>query len=146
MKWILGLVTWLAVSNLAQPQADATAELVFYREKEFLGKSFLLSVNGQKVTNWSPGRYFRLQVPPGKLQVSTLNDNFFVGAPLGTPRWEITPQVLDLEAQPGQVYYIKGYQMVDIFTNELHLKQVDASKAQREMKGLKLDKDAKTSL
>jgi hypothetical protein len=138
MKWILGLVTWLAVSNLAQPQAEAPAELVFYREKEFLGNSFFLHINGHKMADWSPGRYFRVLVAPGKYHLSTV-------VPQAERDAQGSPQLLDLEVQAGQVYYLKAYQVVDIFTNELHLKLVDAGKAQREMKGLKLDKDAKTA-
>jgi hypothetical protein len=140
MKWLLSIVGWLVAGLPGEAPPEATAELVFYREREFLAGAFPLKINDVKVADWGPGRYFRVLVPPGKLQIST------VGNPFRERDAQGTPQLLGLEAQAGQVYYIKAYLVVDIFTKELHLKLVSPAKAQAEMRGLKLDKNAKTSL
>jgi hypothetical protein len=140
MKWLLVIAGWLVVGLPGEAPPEAPAELVFYREKEFLSGAFPLKINDVKVADWGPGRYFRVQVPPGRLRLSTVSD------PARERGAQGTPQLLELEAQAGKVYYIKAYLVVDIFTNELHLKLVSPAKAQAEMRGLKLDKNAKTSL
>ncbi len=141
MKWILTMACWLALGSHGGilMVGETKAQLVFFREKEFLGGSFPLKINGVLVTNWAPGRYFRVTIPPGKLHLSTLGTRV-AGAEIQGH------QVLDLEVQAGQTYYIKAFQIVDIYTSELHLKPVSEAKAKAEMRNLKPDNHAKTNL
>ncbi|GAB3914276.1 hypothetical protein GCM10028803_59430 [Larkinella knui] len=111
-----------------QPVQPEPAQLIIYREKEFisgLGRAYVFKINDQKVGELSPNRYVQLPVTPGRIKIEFTNDYFTDSRPL----W--------LRVQAGQTYYVKAVVEVDFLSSMMLMAPVDAPQAQKELRRMK---------
>ena len=96
----------------AAPAADAaaagTGTVVFFRESKFVGGGMRYKVreNGVELCKLSNGSYCNVQVPPGKHSYEVHSE---------------AKDVLTLEVEPGETYYVQGSLSVGVMAGHPNL-------------------------
>ncbi|WP_461056065.1 hypothetical protein [Spirosoma arcticum] len=123
MCWWL-LTTGVLISDAPQPRQES-AVLVVYRQREFGGKPYAITLNGKEVGSLSPNRYLKLNTPAGRAKIESkkgyLSEN----------------QTIWLTLQPGRTHYIKAVEEVDFLTQTLLLAPVSEEQARQELRRVK---------
>lgn len=107
-----------AVAPAAQMPAaapsDATGTIVFFRPSKFAGAAigFKVRENGAELGKLRNGKYFVLKVAPGAHQYDVHGE---------------TKDVLNIEVETGQTYYVQGLLGVGIFAARPNLTPSDAA-------------------
>lgn len=129
MKTALLTCWWLLttnslISDAPQPRQES-ALLIVYRQREFGGKAYSITLNGKEVGSLSPNRYFKLNAPPGRAKIESkkgyLSEN----------------QTVWITLQPGRTHYVKAVEDVDFFTQTLLLAPVGDEQARQELRRVK---------
>lgn len=129
MKTALLLCWWPLTMNIPngdvpQPRQES-ALLVIYRQREFGGKAYSITLNGKKVGSLSPNRYLKLNAPPGRARIGSkkgyLSEN----------------QTVWLTLQPGRTHYVKAVEDVDFLTQSLLLAPIGDEQARQELRRVK---------
>ncbi|WP_420147030.1 DUF2846 domain-containing protein [Spirosoma sp.] len=127
--FVFALLMGLWAGNVhGQPIQTEPAQLILYREKEFisgLGKAYPFKVNDQKRGKLSPNRYVQLALPPGRVKLEFSSDYFSDSQPL----W--------IRVQAGQTYYVKAAVEVDFMSAQMIMAPVDAQQAREELRRMK---------
>ncbi|RRA99919.1 DUF2846 domain-containing protein [Larkinella rosea] len=123
---LLVLVFWQHADG--QPAQTEPAQLIIYREKEFLsglGTAYAFKINGQKAAELSPNRYVQLPVTPGRIKIEFYSDYFTDSRPL----W--------LKVEAGQTYYVKTVVEVDFLSSVMLMALVESQQARKELRRMK---------
>ncbi len=131
MKTILFYCFWgLWVYSFQQ---SSTSKLIILREKEFMGNRLQIKINDVQVADLANNRYFEIDVRSRTIKIEVT-------------RYGAIKKVLNLTIEPQKEYYLKVYEEIDYFSSELFIAQMNEKKAKTELKTMRLDKTAKTSL
>ena len=129
------LVLFFRENADCQPVQPESAQLIIYREKEFisgLGTAYVFKINGQKAGKLSPNRYVQLPITPGRIKITFDSDYFTDSRPL----W--------LRVQAGQTYYVKAVVEVDFLSSIMLMAPVDLQQAQKELRRMKPESESST--
>ena len=111
---------------VAQPTPPEPAQLILYREKEFISrKAYLFTINGQGMGKLSPNRFVQLFIPAGRVKLEFRNDYFTDSRPLV------------MQVQAGQTYYIKAVLEIDFLKAMMLMEPVEPTKALQELHRMK---------
>ena len=137
MKLILTvlLVSILVENQQILPSQPELAQLILYREKEFLsglGKAYAFKINDKQLVKLSPNRYVQLSVPAGRLKIEFEHDYFSRSQPLL------------LQVQAGQTYYVKVAVEVDFLSAVMLVAPVEPQQARQELRRMKPERDSST--
>ncbi len=107
-------VTAPEAATSAQAPAAATATIVFFRPSKLMGAAlgFKVRENGAELGKLRNGKYFVLQVAPGAHQFDVHSE---------------TKDVLNIEVEAGQTYYIQGVLGMGIMAGRPNLTPSDAA-------------------
>ena len=128
MKMVLLISGWLFSSGIlngdTQPRNES-ATLIIYRQREFGGKAYSITLNGKEVGSLSSNRYLKLVTPPGRAKIESkkhyISDN----------------QTVWLTLQPGHTYYVKAVEEIDFLTQTLLMAPVGDEQARQELRRVK---------
>lgn len=120
-------VLLLGLGNaVAQPVPPQPAQLILYREKEFISrKAYPFTINGQRLGKLSPNRFVQLFIPAGRIKLEFRNDYFT----------DTRPLLVQLQA--GQTYYIKAVLEVDFLRTMMLMELVEPTRARQELQRMK---------
>lgn len=112
------LQAWLCMHlGLFQPEQ---ATLVIYRQSDFQSASFILKVNGEKISeNFRAKSVLTVQVPLGNTLIET-NGGVFVER-----------KTFSLTAKEGEVYYLEAIVEYSFLSNALYLVRREEAVAQK---------------
>ncbi len=132
----LGLLSGCATLGPAykpesQSQADK-ATIYVYREASLFGggMTYMVSANGVPIASLPAGGYFVYHAPPGKVQLSAKSE---------------AATSVTVEANAGEVYYVKGTVGLGILVGRPHLKLVSKEVGEKEIASCKLVPESMTA-
>ena len=112
--------------------ADDFAMVYVYRGGQFFASTinYSIYVNGEKICKLSNNKYIEYKAKPGKLAITAQRGGIEVFK---------RETALDVEAEAGKKYYVKGDMKSSITRTRLELSEVTESTAKRDMNGMTVD-------
>ncbi len=100
------------VDTMASAGSVATGTVIFFREKKFAGSAIRYKVreNGVELGKLSSGSFFTVQAPAGTHQYTVHSE---------------AKDVLTLEVEPGETYYVIGGISIGVFAGRPNLSPSD---------------------
>ncbi len=131
---LLGLfmaATALAGGNEPDPKPES-ATIYIYRTGQFAGsaRNWAMFVNEKKVCKLSNNKFIKVEVTPGKHRISSK----IGGMELLKKETEV-----EIEAEPGKVYYVACNMKQSITRARLEMVEVTKSTGEKQLKGMSLD-------
>lgn len=111
---------------------DDFATIYIYRGGQFFAASinYSIYVNGQKICKLSNNKYIEYKAKPGKLMLTAQRGGIEVFK---------RETELELDAEAGKKYYVKGEVKSSITRTRLELSEVTENTSKRDMKDMTVD-------
>ncbi|NEU69053.1 DUF2846 domain-containing protein [Spirosoma agri] len=129
----LGLITSAFRSDKKSvDRADDFATVYVYRGGQFFGSTlnYSIYVNGEKICKLSNNKYIEYKAKPGKLSITAQRGGIEVFK---------RETALELDAEAGKKYYVKGDVKSSITRTRLDMSEVTENTAKRDMNGMTID-------
>ncbi|QIP17157.1 DUF2846 domain-containing protein [Spirosoma aureum] len=113
-------------------RGDDFATVYVYRGGQFFGSTlnYSIYVNGTKICKLSNNKYIEYKAKPGKLSITAQRGGIEVFK---------RETELELDAEAGKKYYVKGDVKSSITRTRLEMSEVTENTAKRDMKDMTLD-------
>ncbi len=118
--------------RISVDRTDDLATIYIYRSGQFYGSAlnYSIYVNGEKICKLSNNKYIEYKAKPGKLAITAQRGGIEVFK---------RETELELDADAGKKYYVKGDIKSSITRTRLEMSEVTENTAKRDMKDMTVD-------
>ncbi len=127
LLWLYWVTTALLINSVRdQPRSDM-ATVIIYRNREFGGMNYVVSVNGKEASSLATNRYIKVEVPMGRVVIHTRR------------KYLASDSKAYFDAQPSRTYYVKAVEDIGgvIIARSLLMGFVSEEQAKRELNRIK---------